>query len=153
VKWWRYGLATAGTVVLLYGVTRLVIEVPGKLAGIALWLVGVVVLHDGILSPLVIGIGWLLARFVAPRGRRAVQAALIIAGMLTIIALPLIYRQGTHPTSKAWLLQNYAANLAVLLGLVAAFTLLAYTLVVIRDHKIQARGRTSVGDREGRPAR
>jgi hypothetical protein len=141
MKQWRYGLVTAGILTLLYGIVRLIIEVPGKLPGVALWLVGIVVIHDGILAPLVVGVGWLLARVAAPRVRRHLQATLIIGGMITVIALPMIFREGTHPASKAWLVQNYGANLAVLLGLVAALNLLAYLFAVARDHRFRARPR------------
>jgi Ca2+/H+ antiporter len=126
MKRWRYGLGGAGILLLLFGVVRLVIEVPGKLPGLALWLVGIVVIHDGLLAPLVVAVGWLLARTVPPRARRYAQSALIVGGLITVIAVPMIYRQDTQPASKAWLLQNYGRNLAVLLGLVIALNLLAY---------------------------
>ena len=101
-------------------------------------MVGIVVIHDGLLSPLVVGVGWLLARTVPPRGRRYTQAALIICGLITIIAIPLIARQGTQPPAKALLLQSYGANLAILLGLVAALNLVAYLVTAARNRRSDA---------------
>ena len=69
------------------------------------------------------------------RGRRFVQAGLIVAAMVTVVAIPLILRQGTQPPAKALLLQNYAANLTLLLGLVAGVTLVAYAVRVARDRR------------------
>ena len=130
---WRYALVAAGALILLYGGVRLVAEDPGALPGLVLWMVGIVVIHDGLLAPLVVGVGWLLARTVPPSGRRYLQAALVVGGLITIIAIPLIARRGTQPPAKALLLQNYGANLAILLGLVAALNLAAYLVTAARN--------------------
>ena len=135
---WRYALVAAGVLLLLYGGARLIAEVPRALPGLVLWMVGIVVIHDGLLSPLVVGVGWFLARTVPPGGRRYLQAALIIGGLITIIAIPLIARRGTQPPAKALLLQNYGANLAILLGLVAALNLAAYLVTASRDRHSDA---------------
>ncbi len=139
MKRWRYALVGAGVLLLFYGGVRLVAEVPQSLSGLALWMVGIVVIHDGLLSPMVVGVGWLLARTVPPSGRRYLQAALVVAGLITIIAIPLIARRGTQPPAKALLLQNYGANLAILLGLVAALNLAAYLVTTARDRGSDAR--------------
>lgn len=135
---WRYALVAAGVLLFLYGGVRLVAEVPEALPGLVLWLVGIVVIHDGLLSPLVVGVGWLLARTVPPRGRRYLQAALVVGGLITIIAIPLIARRGTQPPAKALLVQNYGANLAILLGLVAALNLAAYLVTAARERHSDA---------------
>jgi len=132
---WRFVLVAAGFLLLLYGGGRLVAEVPDALPGLLLWMVGIVVIHDGLLSPLVVGVGWLLARTVPPRGRRYLQAALLVGGLITIIAIPLIARRGTQPPAKSLLLQNYGANLAILLGLVVALNLAAYVATAARDRR------------------
>ena len=135
---WRYALFAAGVLLLLYGGVRLVAEVPAALPGLALWMVGIAVIHDGLLSPVVVGVGWLLARTVPPSGRRYLQAALVVGGLITIITIPLIARRGTQPPAKALLLQNYGANLAILLGLVAALNLAAYLVTAARDRHSDA---------------
>ena len=135
---WRYALVAAGVLLLLYGGVRLVADVPQALPGLVLWMVGIVVIHDGLLSPLVVGVGWLLARTVPPSGRRYLQAALVAGGLITIIAIPLIAREGTQPPAKALLLQNYGANLAILLGLVAALNLAAYLVTAARGRHSDA---------------
>ncbi len=135
---WRYALVGAGVLLLVYGSVRLVAEEPGALPGLALWMVGIVVIHDGLLSPLVVAVGWLLARTVPPTGRRYLQAALVVGGLITVVAIPLIARRGTQPPAKALLLQNYGANLAILLGLVAALNLAAYLVTAARHRRSDA---------------
>jgi hypothetical protein len=131
----RLALGTLGVLVLLYGVRNLLVHVPTRdLGWLAGWLVAAVVIQHGLVSPAVIAVGALLRRLVPDRGRRYLQVALLIAAPVTVIALPLIYRQGSQPPSKALLLQNYPGNLGLLLGLVGALCLIGYAVRVARDH-------------------
>lgn len=88
-------------------------------------MIGVVVIHDGVLSPLLIAVGTLTAR-IPTRARRYVQFALITGALIAVIGVVLAARQGTQPQVKALLLRDYGANLAILLGLLAAASLAAY---------------------------
>ncbi len=136
MKAWRIAFMSAGILLGLFGVFRLVTQVPfGNLVVLALWLIGAVVIHDGILSPAVVAIGWFIARKVPPRGRRYLQGGLIAGGLITIVAIPMIMRQGSGPESKALLQQNFGGNLTLLLGLVAAVNLLLYAVRVARDQR------------------
>jgi hypothetical protein len=133
VRAWRISLATAGILLGLYGVFRLLTNVGFvELLVLATWLIGAVVIHDGILSPAVVAVGWFLARRVPPRGRRYLQGFLVIAGLMTVIAVPLMLRKDSQPESKAMLLQSYGGNLTMLLALAAALSLLLYAIQVAR---------------------
>jgi hypothetical protein len=141
----RIGLAAAGILLALFGVSRLFTQVPvSSLVGLGIWLVAALVIHDGIVSPLVVAVGWLLREHVPDRGRRFVQAALILGATVTVIAVPMIYRQDTQPDSKALLEQSFGGNLSLLLGLIAAGTLLAYAVRVARDQSGPSTGSGSV---------
>lgn len=129
----RIVLAVAGIALGLFGVGRLVTQLPmASLVGLAVWLMAALVIHDGIASPLVLAVGGLVGR-VPPRGRRYLQAALIMAAMVTVLAVPMIYRRGSQPPSKVLLDQNYGGNLTLLLGVIAGATLLAYAVRVARS--------------------
>ncbi|MEP6599426.1 MAG: hypothetical protein ABJB98_08280 [Actinomycetota bacterium] len=99
------------------------------------WLIGALILHDGILSFVIFGLGWLLARTIPGRARAYVQGGLIAGGLVTAVAVLLIYRRGKSQPGQALLTQNYGANLAILLALIAAGTALAYALRVARDSR------------------
>lgn len=130
----RIPLGIAGVLLGLFGVFRLLTQVPpSALVILALWLVGALVIHDGILSPVVVGVGWAVARVVPPRARRYLQGALIMAALVTVIAIPMIYRQDSQPRSKSMLLQDFGANLTLLIGIIAGLSLLAYAVQVARD--------------------
>jgi uncharacterized membrane protein YhaH (DUF805 family) len=128
---WRLVLSILGVLVLLYGLVNLGLHIPGSaLIWVAAWLVAAVIIHHGVVSPVVIGVSVLLRRLVPDRGRRYLQAALIAAVPILVIGIPMIYRQGSQPPSKALLLQNFTANLGLLLGLIAAVSLVGYAIRV-----------------------
>lgn len=137
---WRIGLGVAGILLGLYGAVNLLTGVDiDTLLVLALWLVGAVVIHDGVLSPAVLGVGWALHRWVPVRARRYTQAGLIAGGLITVVATPMILQQGAEPASKALLRQNFGGNLTLLLGLVAAASLVLYAARVARDTRRMSR--------------
>ena len=130
----RIALAVAGLLLGGFGVFRLFTQVPHpKLIMLGIWLIGALVIHDGILSPLIVSLSWVLAKVIPPRARRYVQLALIMSAIVTVIAIPMIYRRGHQPQVKAILQQNFGGNLTVLIGIIAAVSLLLYALQVARD--------------------
>ncbi len=131
---WRLVLGILGVLVALYGIVNLLVHIPIQtLAWVAVWLIAAVLVHYGLVSPVVIAVSSLLRRLIPDRGRRYLQAALIMAVPVTVIAIPLIYRQGSQPPSKALLLQNFTANLGLLLGIIAAVCLIGYAIRVAGD--------------------
>jgi hypothetical protein len=131
---WRLVLSILGVLVLLYGLVNLGLHIPrSTLVWVAVWLVAAVIIHHGLVSPAVIGVSVLLRRLIPDRGRRYLQAALIAAVPIVVIGIPMIYRQGSQPPSKALLLQNFTANVGLLLGLIAAVCLVGYAVGVARD--------------------
>lgn len=134
MRFWRMAFATAGILLALYGAVGLLTNVPfGTLLVLGFWMIGAVMIHDGIVSPVVIGVGWFVHRMVPPRARRYLQGGLIAGGLITVVAIPMILRQGAQPASKALLQQNFGGNLTLLLGLVAAASLLLYAAHLAGD--------------------
>jgi hypothetical protein len=132
---WRFAFAIPGVALIGFGLFRLATEIPFRnLAVLLLWLIAAVLIHDGVLAPLVLTVARALAQ-IPPRVRRYLQAAVIASALVTVIAVPLIYRRGSQPDSKALLQQNYAAHLGVLVTAIAGVSLLGYALRVARDHR------------------
>lgn len=129
----RIVLGVVGGLVLIYGVSWLVHGLPGATLLVLIgWLATAVIIQLGVLTPLVLAVGALLRRFVPDRGRAFVQAGLIIAAAVTVIAVPLMLRQFSQPPAKAMLLQDYRVNLLVLLVIIAVGTSVAYAIRVAR---------------------
>jgi len=130
VKAWRIILAAAGILLGLFGVYRLITEIPlSSLIALGVWLLAALLIHDGLLAPAVVGLGVLLRRFIPDRGRRYLQAALLVGALVTVVALPMIYLRGSQPAVKALLRGNYGLNL----GLIAVITLSLYAIRVSQD--------------------
>ena len=129
----RTMLGMLGVLLMLYGAARMLTEVPpSHLVVLTAWLVAAVAIHDGVLSPLVVAIGAAL-RAVPPRGRRYLQAGLLVGALVTVVAAPLILREGSQPASKALLIQPYGAHLTLLLILIAVGSCVIYATRVVRD--------------------
>ncbi|MFD7536974.1 hypothetical protein [Streptomyces sp. NPDC059819] len=83
---------------------------------VLIWLAGAVVLHDGLIAPLVLGVGLLLGGL---KNRGLPRGALLTAGCLVLIALPLLLRP--LPTANSSVLPlNYVRGLLICLAAVAA---------------------------------
>jgi hypothetical protein len=149
VKAWRIILATAGLLLGAFGVFRLLTEIPtGSLIRLGIWLLAALTIHDAVISPAAVGVGWSLRRNVPDRGRRYLQWALIMIVVVTVIALPMIFLRGSQPPVKALLLRDYATNLTLLVGLIAGVTAVSYAIRVFRDR----RERITREDRSGQAA-
>jgi hypothetical protein len=150
VKAWRIILAIAGVGLGLFGVFRLVTEMPvHSLLVLALWILAALAIHDGLLSPAVVAVSSLLRRYVPDRGRRFMQIALIMIGLVTVIAIPMIFLRGSQPSVKALLLRNYGANLTLLIAIIAVVTLAFYAVRVAQDRSpVPARRNTAVPTEE-----
>ena len=134
MKAWRIILAAAGIGLGAYGVFRLVSELPTySLLILGVWLLAALVIQDAILAPSVVGVGWLLRRYVPDRGRRFLQVALIISGLITVIAVSMIFLRGTQPAVKALLLRNYGSNLILIIAIIGVISLILYAVRVARD--------------------
>lgn len=129
----RLVLGTAGGLLIGFGAVRLLTDVPSSdLVALGLWLAAAVLIHDLVVAPLTVGTGVVLARLPA-RGRRYLQAGLVAGGLVTVVAIPLILREDTQPAAESILMRDYSTGLALLLGLVAAVSLLAYVGRVVKD--------------------
>ncbi|NUL06856.1 hypothetical protein HRW07_27205, partial [Streptomyces lunaelactis] len=107
-------IVTGALGVALMAVGAALLLTGGQVKDVAIWLAGSVVLHDGIIAPLVIATGLLLA---AVPSRGTVRAALLVAGCLTAIALPALLAPG-NPTNPSVLPLDYLRNWLILLGVV-----------------------------------
>lgn len=132
----RLALGSAGAALILFGVFRILQNSDyTNPRGLARWLIGAVVIHDGIIVPSTMVIGFVLTHVFRPRMRRYVQGALVASALITVVAIPLIDRRGSQPAVKALEQQNYGLHLAILVALVFAGATLAYLAQVLRERR------------------
>jgi MFS family permease len=99
------------------------------LTGVLVWLGGAVVLHDAVIAPLVLLAGLVLVR---GRARGPVRGALVVAGALTVVALPVLLRPGRTANSSVLPL-DYPRNWLVTVVVVASVTAVWLAVRKFRD--------------------
>jgi hypothetical protein len=148
----RAVLAALGVGVGLWGLRLLLqtVSVAG-LIRLPLWLGGAVLADDFFLIPLTIGTGWLLTRWsIGPDRHRAVttvRTTLLSVGITTLVAIPLLLRQGkgVNPTV---LPRDYLLDWLLL---EATIVLIGVLVLVIQRRRLTfSRSRASSGDIGGR---
>ncbi|MCX5193270.1 hypothetical protein OOK31_05080 [Streptomyces sp. NBC_00249] len=112
----RYAVGALGLLLIAVG-ARLVAGLPDPL-DVLVWLGGALVLHDGILAPLVLAAGLLIAAVPA---RGLLRGALVTGGALVLVTLPALLRPGA-PVNPSALPLPYGRNLLIVLAVVAAVT-------------------------------
>jgi hypothetical protein len=130
----RLALGASGIALIGYGAFRILhasnATHPPQLA---VWLTGSLLLHDVLIAPAAISVGWVLAHVLPPRARSYVQGGLVAAALVSVVAFVLIERRGrTASPALALLRQNYGANLLMLLLLIALVTASAYGVALMR---------------------
>jgi len=114
----RAVLISGGILLMLIGAYQLVTtQRIDQLFGLALWMLGAIVLHDGVLAPIVLFAGVLLRR----TGRRlpwsvlvVIQIAVVVGSVMTLIVVPEIAGQLRGPTNPTILTGEYGLRLAVM---------------------------------------
>lgn len=101
------------------------------LMGVLEWLGGAVVLHDALIAPLVLLVGLVLVRGGV---RGPVRGALLVAGALTAVALPVLLRPGPRANSTVLPL-DYPRNWLLTLVAVATVTALLVAAKEVRSSR------------------
>lgn len=110
--WWRWLFVLPGLAAALYGVYGLLTagsRVP--LGSWLTWFVGSALLHDLVIAPIWIGLGWVAARVLPPAARPAIVVGAAVAGVLALIALPFVLGVGEDPANPSFLPRAYGRNL------------------------------------------
>lgn len=105
------GLATA------YGGWLLLERGGENLVGALVWLVGGVVVHDAVLSPIVIGLAAVAGRLLPNRLLGPMAAGALVLGAVTLVAVPVLGRFGARPDNPTLLDRSYGTGWLVLAGL------------------------------------
>jgi hypothetical protein len=132
-------LGTLGVLLVGYGGWRILTTARlSRPADVGEWLLGALILHDGVLAPAVAAFGVAAHRLCAARAPRAagfLAGAFVAAAMVVVVAVPLIQRRGRGPAGSTLETRNYVGGLAVVLGIVAATAVFAYALSILRERR------------------
>jgi hypothetical protein len=113
--WWRWLFLLPGLAAVAYGAYGLLTagsRVP--LGSWLTWFVGSALLHDLVIAPVWIGLGWLAARLLPSAARPAVVVGAVVTGVLTLVALPFVLGLGADPENPSFLPREYGRNLLLI---------------------------------------
>lgn len=139
VRAWRIGLIVVGVAILALAVVILVRDVSvDRAAGLGLWLVGALVVHDGVVAAIVF-VGGILLRRTTPRIPLAVvlivQGAVVVWAIVTALVLPEIIKQRIGTANPSILPLDYVANLGLFTGGLAVVTVAAVVVTLVRSRR------------------
>lgn len=110
----RGGLVVLGTVGMAYGAWLLLSRQDlGQVVEVMIWLAAAVVIHDGILAPAVLALGWLGGRLLPRAVARGAVTVLVLLGPVTLVAIPVLGRFGAKPDNPTLLDRDYTQGLLV----------------------------------------
>ncbi|ROQ38575.1 hypothetical protein EDF46_2215 [Frondihabitans sp. PhB188] len=119
----RTVLIIAGALAILLGAWVMVDTVkPKSIWGLLTWLIGAVIIHDGIISPAVVAISVVMRRAgrKVPGGVLAIiQAGVVVGSIFTLVVVPEIIRKAKIPKNPTVLPFDYAPRLALLWAAIA----------------------------------
>jgi hypothetical protein len=119
----RLVLGAVGVLLGLYG-AWLLLSRGHDLGDVAVWLAGGVVLHDAVLSVVLLVLGVVVVRVLPPVAQAPAVVGFVVLGSATLLALPVLGRFGARTDNATLLDRNYLAGWLVLAGatLVAVVT-------------------------------
>lgn len=91
-------------------------------AAFARWVIGLVLVHDLVVVPLVLVVGALLRRAFPAPWRAAAAGALVVAGPVVLFAWPYVAGWGRSRSNPSIQPRDYGDGLVVLLAVIAVAT-------------------------------
>lgn len=114
----RGGLVLLGTVGMAYGAWLVLSRQDlGQIVEVVIWLAAAVVIHDGILAPVVVGLGWAGGRLLPRPVARGAVTVLVLLGPVLLVAIPVLGRFGAIADNPTLLDRDYTRGLLVFAAL------------------------------------
>lgn len=129
------GLAI-GAPMIIYGLRGALDALPGAQGTSALrYFVGAAVLHDLVLGPVVCVVGWFAAKALPKPMVAPVQAALVVSGLASIVALPFLRTDGATVGEPSFLSRDYGTSLVIVLVVVWVTAAAASAARIVRARR------------------
>lgn len=152
----RWIVGSVGFLVAGFGVFTLLTTLrPDQLLGLAIWLAGAIVAHDGILVPLaqLLSVGLdRSARGLSPQTRSIIRIGTVVGGLLSLAVIPEIYAKYRGPANETVLAGDYALRIGITWAIIAALVVLASTLMAARTRRTLAYRSATAPQPEARSA-
>lgn len=121
---------------------------PDQIVGVVVWIVAAIIVHDGILSPLLL----LLDVWMRRAGRRIpfgvlaiIQGGVVVGAIMSMLVLPEIYKKSLGTKNPTILPLDYGLNLALFWAGVAVLTAVACVVYLRRRRASASASSASIG--------
>ena len=121
----RVVLVLLGVAAAAYGAQQLLDLGTDNLVATLEWVVGGVVIHDGLLAPLCVVLGAIVLRISRRRPPAPVVVGAIVLGTVTVTAFPVLGRFGARADNMTLLDRSYVAGWLVFVVVTVAFVAVA----------------------------
>jgi len=137
----RIAVGTLGVLLLAIGGGLAISGLGLRSIRLAIWLGVPVLLHDGVVVPLVLALSWVGRRLLPRPAWGPAAVGLVATGTLTALGGVVLVQPGADPTLPSLLDRNYGAGYAVALAIVWTLTTM---VAVVRVRSARASGRPQV---------
>lgn len=119
--------------IMAFGIQGVLDNLSASATDVTKWVIGAALIHDFVIAPLAVGIGWAVGRVVSMRWRAPIQAGLMATAITVAIGWPGLRGYGRHlvPDNPSVQPLNYAPAVGTVLGIIwaaVAIWLIARTL-------------------------
>jgi hypothetical protein len=133
---WRWLFLLPGLAAGAYGLVGLLSAGPRvPLRSVLIWFVGSALLHDLVIAPVWIGLGWLAHRVLPRPARAPAMIGVAVSGLVTLVALPFVLGYGADPNNPSFLPRDYGRNLLLVDGAVLVVAAVWATLATLRARR------------------
>ena len=119
--WWRWLFLTPGLLAVAFGFYGLLTaggSIP--LTSWLTWFVGAALLHDLLIAPVWVALGWLAAKLLPRPARGPVVVGAAVSGVVALVAFPYVLGLGGDPGDYSFEPRDYGLTLLVVVAVVLA---------------------------------
>lgn len=138
----RWTLGALGVAIIIVGLALFVQEIPAvRYPGVAFWLSGALVVHDGLVAGVVVAGAVLLRKLgLRARTRAVLSGAGVVGGIMAIVVLPAAWKAAIGTANPTVLPSDYLGNLVRFEIGIAVVTVVVVIALRVVDRRHAARG-------------
>lgn len=132
----RFSLAAVGVGLLGYGAYLLNHwQAPSQLVEVGIWAVIGVVVHDAVLAPIVVLLGWISGRWLRGRSAAAVAIGFALVATLTVSGFAVLARSHGGGENHTLLDRDYPLGLLVATLVIVACVAIGYGVSALKSRR------------------
>ena len=123
--WWRWLFLVPGLAAVAVGGYGLWTSLSAAaLTSWGIWFVGSALLHDLVIAPVWIALGWLATKVLPRPARAPIVVGAALSGSITLVALPFALGFGGDEGATSFATRDFTVTLLVVVGIVLAVSAL-----------------------------